>query len=229
MTFHVVFPAAGVGERFGSDQPKQYFEIAGHSVMWWTLNAFKGLVDGCSVLAVSPEDDHHPKHIPNDVEVAVTHGGATRAETVLNALQVLQKTAKPDDWVLVHDIARPCVHPQDIERLIAHCSASNQGAILSRKLTDTIKQCLPESTHIETLDRDWLWAALTPQCFQLGRLYDALLSALKSGHNITDEASAMELAGEPVGLVESIFQNPKLTLASDAAVIEFNLRHQGRC
>lgn len=228
MTFHVIFPVAGVGSRFGNILPKQYVQIAGKTVMEWTLSAWTGLVDGKSIVAVAESDPYYPNVLSHFPNTEVVFGAATRAETVCNALRHLSQSASLDDWVLVHDVARLCVRSEDINKLIQHCNQSKQGGLLACKLTDTIKQQIPDQA-VTTLDRDFLWAALTPQCFRLGHLLDSLSIALKQGLSVTDEASAMEMAGYSVHLIEGHNDNIKLTHADDLFMVEHILKQQGRC
>lgn len=228
MTFHVVFPAAGVGSRFGNALPKQYTKVAGRTVTEWTLSAWSGLVDGESIVAVAEGDPFCADILTNFPAIKVVYGAETRAGTVRRALLDLSERADAEDWVLVHDIARLCVRSEDITKLIQHCQRTSQGGLLARKLTDTIKQQKPKQS-VATLDRDFLWAALTPQCFQLGPLLDALNAALDNGFPVTDEASAMEMAGHPVHLIEGYSDNIKLTHADDLFMVEHILKQQGRC
>lgn len=229
MTVHVVFPSAGVGSRFGADIPKQYVKIAGKSVMEWTLLAWQlAPIDGMKIL-VKSKDDHHSNQILTqfDGQFQTVLGGKERSDSVLNALSYLRKHGKADDWVMVHDIARPCVSQLDIQRLLTACIEQNQGGILAKPITDTVKQQMAGQS-VTTLDRSTLWTALTPQCFRLAQLSDALESALAKGLKITDEASAIEQAGLPVQLIEGSADNIKLTRSEDAELVHFYLQKQKR-
>jgi len=228
MAIHVVFPAAGVGKRFGAPIPKQHTQINGKTVLEWTLSAWQDVgIDGYRVLVVSEEDSVSKKIAESFGDIQVTFGSAERSGSVLNALHFLGHRASPDDWVLVHDIARPCVSLDDIKSLIRICQESQIGGILARPITDTIKQNHPDH-KVNTIDRSNIWAAQTPQCFRLGELTKSLSSALDSGIEITDEASAIEAAGLQVNLVEGSSRNIKLTQPSDALLIEFYLNLQSR-
>lgn len=191
-------PAAGVGRRMGGALPKQYRTLLGKTVLEHSLG--KLLATGCIekiLVALSPEDAHWPELAcaQNRWILAVT-GGRERAHSVLNALKHLQVALGADasDWVLVHDAARPCVRVADIKALLAETDGA--GAILASPVSDTVKKVTGRSIE-STLDRSRLWAAQTPQMFRLGELLQALSHALMNNVAVTDEASAMELAGPP--------------------------------
>lgn len=229
MTVHVVFPAAGIGSRFGAEIPKQYVNIAGKSVMEWTLLAWQNVpIDGLNIV-VKSKDDNHCSQILNqlDGQFQTVLGGEERSDSVLNALHYLRKHGQADDWVMVHDIARPCISQKDIESLFAICVENDQGGILAKPITDTVKQHKPGQC-VTTLDRSILWTALTPQCFRLAQLSDALELARVNGELVTDEASAIERAGFPVQLVEGSADNIKLTRSEDAELVQFYLQKQKR-
>ena len=146
-------------------------------------------------------------------------GGAERANSVLNALQVIDAEQYP--WVLVHDAARPLVQQQDILQLLQRCLAANQGGILAFRVRDTMKR--GERYVSETVDREHLWHALTPQFFPTALLKAALRDAISQGVAVTDEASAMEWAGHNVLLVEGRSDNIKITQPADLALAAFYL------
>lgn len=223
MTFHVVFPAAGVGRRFGSELPKQYSLIQNKTVMEWTLRAFQSLPGLMQqVIAVQPSDEHAKSVLRSFPDVHVVDGGDERSDSVLSALTFLAQTARADDWVLVHDIARPCVKPDDILNLLSQCQRSETGGVLARRVTDTVKQVQSDG-QIVTLDRTHLWTVQTPQCFRLGELSQALEYCQQNQMPVTDEASAMEAVGAQVQLVEGSGKNIKLTHPSDLALLDFYL------
>lgn len=151
--------------------------------------------------------------------------GHERAHSVLNALQYLQTVAGAEDWVLVHDAARPCVSTADIRALLAETDSA--GAILASPVCDTVKKVT--DCHIDsTLDRSRLWAAQTPQMFPLGELLQALNHALMKNLSVTDEASAMELAGRRPRVVPASRHNIKVTHPEDLALAELILGYQAR-
>ena len=226
MTDHLLLPAAGVGRRFGHDRPKQYCTLADRTLMEWTLDLWRTIpIDGQSLLILAEDDCEGHAIAQRYPGIGTTVGGLERADSVLAGLRALN--AEPQDWVLVHDIARPCVRPEDIERLRRHCHETGRGGLLATPLSDTVKR-LGGDGQVTTVDRSQLWAAMTPQCFRYSDLKNALESALGEGRAITDEASAIEQAGLPVDLVEGARDNLKLTRPEDRALIEFYLMQQGR-
>lgn len=219
-TFTAVVPAAGVGKRMGSTVPKQYLTLAGKTVLEHTLERLLAH-DAITqvVVAVSPEDawfDALP--LAADPRVLRATGGQERADSVLNALDLVTS-----ERVLVHDAARPCLAMQDLDALLA-ASVHPQGAILACRVRDTMKRGDGKGAIRESVSRDELWHALTPQCFATRTLHQALSTALSAGHAVTDEASAMELAGFYPVLVEGRSDNIKITRPEDLALAGFFLQ-----
>lgn len=222
---HLVYPAAGVGQRFGQSHPKQYTQLAGKTLLEWTLDAWNGLpFQGERILVLSANDTRGRALALKYPGLRCVGGGAERADSVLAGLMAMD--AAEDDWVMVHDIARPCVRQTDILALLAHCQSEGRGALLARPLTDTIKR--KQGERVSTVDRRQLWAAMTPQCFRYGLLHKALSRGLAEAMPLTDEASAMEWLGEPVGLVSGSGDNIKVTHPDDLALVAFYLEQQGR-
>jgi 2-C-methyl-D-erythritol 4-phosphate cytidylyltransferase len=222
-----VVPAAGVGARMAADRPKQYLPLAGRSVIEHSLDR---LLDhpriSAGVVAISAADGYWPQlRYRHQKPLWVAAGGAERCDSVLSALQVLSEHAAPDDWVLVHDAARPCLRSTDVDRLITACSDHTVGGILAVPVRDTIKQAGADNLIAATVDRSRLWHAQTPQMFRLEDLRKALEQALAAGALITDEASALEWVGGQPLLVEGHADNIKITRPEDLAVAEFYLRH----
>jgi 2-C-methyl-D-erythritol 4-phosphate cytidylyltransferase len=151
-------------------------------------------------------------------------GGKERADSVLNGLYKLRQLGSDDDWVLVHDAARPCVRLTEIELLIETCVNHRQGGILATPVHDTMKRSDNHNRILETIPRENLWHACTPQLFRIGELTEAIEGALESGYPVTDEASAMERAGQQPLLVECSLANIKITRPDDLALAEFYLR-----
>ena len=220
-----VIPAAGIGERMAADLPKQYLPLHGSTVLEHSLSALLSCERIESVVVAVHPDDRRPADIAclSDSRVKLTHGGATRSESVLAALDTLSENASPEDWVLVHDAARPCVSPAHIEALVTAVMANNVGGILAQAVVDTVKRAGNNALVIQTLDRDALWCAQTPQMFRLGLLRGAIEGALAAGHTVTDEASAMEIAGHPIQLVAGSSSNLKITVPEDLALAEYYL------
>jgi 2-C-methyl-D-erythritol 4-phosphate cytidylyltransferase len=154
----------------------------------------------------------------------VVNGGAERCHSVLNGLDMLAGKAAPDDWVLVHDAARPCVRRDDIRALISAVSADSDGGLLGVPVADTMKRVTADGRVAATVDRGGLWHALTPQMFRLEPLRAAMLQAITSHSLVTDEASAMELAGYRPLMVQGHRDNIKITLPADLALAAFYLQ-----
>lgn len=224
----VVIPAAGVGSRMQADKAKQYLTIHNKTILEHTLECFIDLDFVCQVyVSVSDTDDLYAT-LPttNLSKVKQVSGGKERADSVLNGIRHAKKDGS--EWVMVHDAARPCVSKQDIENLYTKCIEQNEAGILATPVRDTMKRSFSKSQIIEkTLDRNNMWHALTPQCASVEQLYTALtLGVGNSGlvsKNITDEASALELAGFPVNLVQGSVKNIKITLPEDLELAEFYL------
>lgn len=230
-------PAAGVGSRSGADRPKQYVPLAGRAMMAHTLAALAAVPRiEATLVVLSAEDDQFAAAVPDfdGPRGWVAHcGGATRAETVANGLQVLrERGVQPHDWVLVHDAARCLVRPEWIERLIDTCDADEVGGLLALPVADTLKDSgaalatgsassddMPRVSG--TVDRRGKWAAQTPQMFRWGLLAPALAMGLDG---ITDEASAVEALGHRPLLVEASMENFKVTYPADFALAERLLR-----
>ncbi len=223
--FYALVPAAGAGSRMAASLPKQYLTLRGSTVAEHTLSrllAFAPIQQ--IVVATSASDLWWPQlGIAHHKRIRSVLGGETRAQSVLNGLKALKEVAREGDWVLVHDMARPCVRLSDIESLLRECGP--EGAILATSITDTVKRA--DNQHIlATVARQQLWRALTPQLFPLHALHDALAGALADGADITDEASAMERIGVQPKLVAGQPDNIKITLPSDLPLAGFYLDRQ---
>jgi len=218
-------PAAGRGTRFGSERPKQYLSIAGRPLIEHSLRALLGHPDIHGVMvAISPEDPYWAGWREMDGKPVLTCiGGTERADSVLAALQALPQTVSEDQWVLVHDAARPCLRAVDLSRLLAIGRADPVGAILATPLRDTLKRGNVDHQVTSTEPRERLWRAQTPQMFRRGGLTRALQAAMRGGVAITDEAMAMERIGLKPRLVEGSEDNIKVTTPADLALAEFIL------
>ena len=223
----VIIPAAGVGRRMGTTTPKQYLLLNDKPVLEHTLNVFLNH-DAISqiVVAVSKEDGYWPTlSIRDQKPVHKAEGGKERSDSVLNGLKYIESQAKDEDWVLVHDAARPCLRQQDLSLLINKMSDHSVGGILAVPVRDTMKRAAVGSNLIEaTVERNNLWHALTPQMFRYKMLKDALQTALNNHQEITDEASAIELAGYHPELIEGHADNLKITRPEDLELAAFFLR-----
>jgi len=221
-----VVPAAGVGKRMQSDRPKQYLELAGKTVIEQTLTRLLGAeVFSAVAVAISVEDPYWPElELSRHPQVVTAPGGKERADSVLSALKTLQGRADDNDWVLVHDAARPCITSEDIHQLIDMLADDPVGGILALSSHDTLKD-VQGNAIVGTLDRRHIWRALTPQMFRYGMLKAALIEA-EGNPMITDEASALELKGLKPKIVEGRPDNLKITRPEDLALATFYLEQQ---
>jgi 2-C-methyl-D-erythritol 4-phosphate cytidylyltransferase len=211
-----------------ADRPKQYLPLAGKTVLEVTLERLSSVSDLSGVLVGIGEDDRWWPEISVSVTGVreVFPGGAERSQTVLNGLRALSRFAAPDDLVLVHDAVRPCVRVSDILRLIESAGHCADGGMLALPIPSTIKRSDANNRVIETVSRERLWRALTPQLFTIKRLTDALSAAVARGQAVTDEASAIEQAGGRPLLVEGAADNIKITVPADLALAELILQSQ---
>lgn len=225
-TYWAVVPAAGVGRRMGSDIPKQYLPLNGRQVIEHTLQRLLDHPQIKQVLvALSPNDEWWPDTTYADhADVLVVDGGAERCYSVLNALNRLSEIAADEDWVLVHDAARPCLRGSDIDYLIEQLDDHPVGGILGMPVRDTMKRADESGQIRETVCREGLWHAFTPQMFRFGTLHQALSQALEQSLQVTDEASAIELAGYSPRLIEGHPDNIKITRSEDLALAAFYLK-----
>jgi 2-C-methyl-D-erythritol 4-phosphate cytidylyltransferase len=225
---HALLPTAGAGSRLGGDLPKQFQELAGRPMLAYALAAFmqSPLIDSIWI-GVSPGFIDNPilKSLVKGSKPIhfLPTGGPTRQETVRNTLAAQLKSGiSPDDWILVHDAARPGITPVLIEKLITAVQDSDAGGLLAVPLADTLKQADLDSViagnmpHIvKTIPRKHLWQAQTPQMFGLKELHSALEDAIRLEADVTDEASAMELTGVKPLLIEGATRNFKVTHSAD--------------
>lgn len=221
----VVVPAAGRSARFGGEVPKQYLPLAGRPLIEHTLTRLLGhpRVDGV-VVALAPADPLWPgwrRLVGKPVLTCI--GGAERADSVLAGLRALPISVSDDDFVLVHDAARPCLRHADLDKLLAWGGAHPVGALLGAPLRDTLKRATADDCIVATEARDGLWRAFTPQMFRRGGLTRALAAALDAGIAITDEAMAMERLGLKPLLVEGSEDNLKVTTSADLMLAQFVL------
>lgn len=223
--FWAVIPAAGVGRRMAADRPKQYLRLAGRTVLEHTLDIFvrHPRITGLAV-AIGAEDPFF-RELPlrTDKPMLVVHGGEERCHSVLNALHALKGQAADDDWMLVHDAARPCLSIPDLDRLLETLEDDPVGGLLGVPVSDTLKRAGEDGCVKDTVDRAGLWRAFTPQMFRYLALTAAIESALSQGACVTDEASAMERAGHAPRLVEGSPANIKITSPADLRLAEFFL------
>lgn len=223
MRYWLVMPAAGVGRRFGTTRPKQYAPLEGRTVIEWALAPF--LADSeCAGIAVALADedpywdevaDRLTRFPGRKPELIRAEGGAERSHTVRKGLEALRARAKADDWVLVHDAARPCLSSSDLQQLLTSLGSHPVGGILATPAADTLKRAAAGGEIEQTVNRAGLWRALTPQMFRYERLCEALDRALAGGRLPTDEAQALEWIGDRPALVQGSAANIKITSADD--------------
>lgn len=207
--YWAIVPAAGIGSRMGSSRPKQYLPLHGKPIIQHSLERLN-LPQIAGIVVCVAEDDPYWDTLTLPMSVIRVNGGAERYHSVLNGLQALQQLAQPDDWVLVHDAARPCVRRADIEKLMTQLAEHPVGGLLAVPVRDTMKRANlnPPSIQsvglevLETVNREGLWHALTPQMFRLEALSKALQRLLSSGEFVTDDTQAMEKLGMRPVLIE---------------------------
>jgi 2-C-methyl-D-erythritol 4-phosphate cytidylyltransferase len=223
--FHALVPAAGFGARMGYDIPKQYLPLAGQPMIFHAINTLCACPEITTVFVVlSPGDTlfHEFDWQPFGDKLQTLYcGGHTRADTVLNGL--LASEIEPDDWVLVHDAARPCLTQAHLNRLIAELRDDAVGGILAVPVADTLKRADAEQRILKTENRELLWQAQTPQMFRAG----LLAQALQQCKTVTDEASAVEALGLHPRLVAGDSSNFKVTYPQDIRLAELLLQ-QGK-
>ena len=205
--------------------PKQYRTVAGRDMLYYSLAAF----DACSEFAqtlvvIAPDDQHFDARRFAGLRFAVQRcGGASRQASVLNGLHALAEFgAHDDDWVLVHDAARPGITPALIRALVGALKDDAVGGIMALPVADTLKRVTPNTGNRidHTEPRDGLWQAQTPQMFRIGMLREAILRAQREGHDLTDEASAIEWAGHTPRVVQGSLRNFKVTYPEDFDLAE---------
>ena len=256
LTIDTVVVAAGVGKRFGSQMPKQYTHIGGQTVLQHSIAALSKVHQLSTCYLVISEEDTIAKTLGFSMPIEWVIGGKERMNSVFNAVQTIwQQYQNPlsdkafndkafsekashhaydNHWVLIHDAARPCVNPSDIEKLITQTTQQflqqshqqsqqehgqeSAGGLLAVPVRDTVKQIIHAQDKVlaqKTLDRSQLWLAQTPQIFPLATLYDYLTQAIEQTIAFTDEASLFEHFGKQPLLVEGSHSNIKLTFPED--------------
>ena len=224
MTWAVV-PSAGRGTRFGGDVPKQYLEVAGEPLLAHSLRALLAhpAVEG-AVVVLAADDTLWPGwNTFADKPILACIGGDARADSVLAGLAALPDSVRADDFVLVHDAARPNLGLGDLEQLLERGRNDPVGAILAAPVRDTLKRAGDDGGIDGTQPRERLWRALTPQLFRRLQLTRALEAARRDGLTVTDESMAMEQQGLRPLLVEGSDDNFKITTPADLARFAFIL------
>jgi len=212
----------------GAETPKQYLPLAGRSVIEHTLDRLAAHPRIAGVVVALAQDDRWWERVrlPEQGPLLRVQGGRERCHTVLNGLDALADRAAPDDWVLVHDAARPCVRREDISHLMDTLEGHPVGGLLGLPVRDTMKRADAHGDVQATVSREGLWHALTPQMFRFELLRSALREVIEDGRLVTDEAQAVELAGGTPRMVEGHPDNIKVTHPADMALAELFIRRQ---
>jgi 2-C-methyl-D-erythritol 4-phosphate cytidylyltransferase len=222
LTCFALIPAAGSGSRIAGALPKQYLDLNGRPMLWHAVAALCRPPVETVFVVLTPGDAAFPRYdwsaFAGRLEPLFC-GGATRRDSVYNGLVAAMAAVDADDWVLVHDAARPCLPAADLARLYAECRGDEIGGILALPAADTVKRAAKDesgATRVAgTEDRDLLWLAQTPQMFRAGLLVEALRQARGA---VTDEASAVELMGLRPRLVAGSRENLKVTYPEDVEI-----------
>ena len=224
LSFHALIAAAGTGTRLRSEQPKQYLTLAGRPMLWHAVKSVCVPPVENVLVVLSPEDRAFAQHDWSAFKGCLEPlycGGATRRDSVYNGMVSAMGSLDPDDWMLVHDAARPCLPRQDLANLIAETREDSIGGILALPTSDTVKKAAKDEAGAlrvaGTEDRSQLWLAQTPQMFRCGLLLRALKEARAS---VTDEAGAVEQLGLQPRLVAGSRENIKVTFAEDLKIAE---------
>jgi 2-C-methyl-D-erythritol 4-phosphate cytidylyltransferase len=222
--FYALVPAAGYGSRMGNELPKQYLPLAGRPMLFHALATLCACAEITTVFVVlAPEDTQYHDYdwsAFGEKLQPLFCGGSTRAQSVTNGL--IMAELEPDDWVLVHDAARPCLSHSQLARLISELRDDPVGGLLAVPVADTLKRADAAQRVAHTEDRNGLWQAQTPQMFRTGLLLQALINAPQ----VTDEASAIEALGFQPKLVASETTNFKVTYPLDVKLAEFLLQQK---
>jgi 2-C-methyl-D-erythritol 4-phosphate cytidylyltransferase len=219
VTVSALIPAAGSGTRLPGEAPKQYRPLVGRPMLWHAVRAVCVPPVESVFVVLSPEDKTFASHDWSAFGERLQPlycGGETRRDSVYNGLVAAMEEIQADDWMLVHDAARPCLPAADLEKLMREIANDKVGGILALPVADTVKKVIGEKIE-KTEDRSQLWLAQTPQMFRAGLLMQALQRAKGSP---TDEASAVEQLGLKPRVVTGSRENLKVTFPEDVAIAE---------
>ncbi len=215
--YWVVIPAAGIGKRVGADQPKQYITIHSKTILEHTIDCFIERADITGIVVAIAKDDPYWQTlaIHNHEKIITAPGGKERFQSVTNSLHALLDMADQNDWVMVHDAARPCLSQAAIDRLIKELAQHDVGGILAMPCRDTMKRADSNNDIVETVEREQLWHAQTPQMFRYHFLLSALNDVVEQSKLVTDEAMAIEQLGLQPKLIQGHHENLKITHKDD--------------
>jgi len=224
MPVFALIPAAGSGSRFAGEQPKQYARLAGRAMLWHSVRAVCVPPVETVFVVLAPDDGSFAAQDWSAFDGKVQPlycGGEARRDSVYNGLVSVMNTVDTDDWVLVHDAARPCLPPRDLDSLLRECQPDAVGGLLALPVAETVKKAAKDEAGVQriaaTENRAQLWLAQTPQMFRAGLLAQALRRATGP---VTDEASAIEQMGLKPRLVTGSRENLKVTFPEDLAIAE---------
>ena len=225
--YWAVIPAAGVGRRMQADRPKQYLTLGTATVIEHSLGIFLNDDEALAVVvAVAEDDPYWPELQLSHPKLRRVSGGAERYLSVYAALQSLAGEAQADDWVLVHDAARPCLSREDLAQLKQQLQPHPVGGVLGVPVADTVKQTDAEQQVVATVPRAALWRAFTPQMFRYAALCQALQLCIEQQQAVTDDASAMEFMGLQPQMVAGRSDNIKITHPQDLPYAAWVLQQQ---
>ena len=217
MTIWAIVPAAGIGRRMRAKVPKQYLNLNGRPIIETSLARISSLTYVRQIVVMlNPEDTVWPTlGLEQNPKIVCQYGGENRYQTVLNGLRYLSSQAHDDDWVLVHDAARPCVRRSDIDTLFEQIADHPVGGLLGAPVDNTLKRIDGQQEVSGTVDRVDVWNAFTPQVFRFRLLLDALDTVEKGQKTVTDESTAVEALGYRPKMVPGNRDNIKITHPND--------------
>lgn len=221
--YWVIIPAAGIGQRFTASIPKQYALLHGKSIIEHTIAKFLYHPSIKKIVVVVDAHDHHWQRLQSTFcsdKIMSIAGGAFRCQSVFSGLQQLKPFVNTQDFVLIHDAVRPFITHYDIDKLIEQVGTHPVGGILGTKVRDTLKFSNDRNEIVNTLSRENVWQALTPQMFRYQLLFHALQENIAQGNMVSDEASAIETLGLVPMIIEGRRDNIKITFAEDLLLAE---------
>lgn len=225
-----MIPAAGSGTRIAAERPKQYVPLAGRPMLWHAIRAVCVPPVQSVFVVLAPDDQTFAGEDWSAFDGKLEPlycGGDSRRDSVYNGLVASRDAVDADDWVLVHDAARPCLPQRDLKTLVFECQMDEIGGILALPVAETVKKAAKDEAGIQrvaaTEDRTQLWLAQTPQMFRAGLLMQALQRARGV---VTDEATAIEQLGLKPRLVAGSRENLKVTWPEDLAMAESILKRR---
>ena len=208
----------------GAEYPKQYISLKGKTIIEWTLELFLSMDEISGVVVSVRADDQRwsQNRYSRHSKVVAVYGGKERSDSVLSAVDWVYEHQSRNAWVMVHDVVRPCVRKEDLQRLVSHCLVTSRPSILAVPVSDTIKK-VDDGLIIDTVDRSCLWQAQTPQMFPVEALKLAFEQVIQADITVTDDASVMEFAGIGVDIVQGHRDNIKVTTPEDLELVEMIL------